>query len=131
MSSSLSIITGIAIRFGDRGWLAEGLATRMLIGFFLSMKIFALRRILFFRQPPEKRFVFEGLTKKKLYLSLGIVVQHGILIVFLMRFLGYLVLPVSLVCLVTIAFAQTVTEMPSHSEILESHPFITNRSQRL
>lgn len=40
-----------------------------------------------------------------------------------MRFLGHLVLPVSLVCLVSIAFAQTVTKMPSHSQILESHPF--------
>lgn len=40
-----------------------------------------------------------------------------------MWFVRYLIILISLVCLISSAFAQDVVDMPPHSKILESHPF--------
>ena len=40
-----------------------------------------------------------------------------------MRFLRYLIVSISLVCLISSTFAQNVTHMPPHSRMLEDHPF--------
>lgn len=40
-----------------------------------------------------------------------------------MRFLEYPILSISLVCLISSTLAQNVTHLPSHSRMLENHPF--------